>query len=122
MSEPRRYLQKRYGESIAAPSESELGDAVMELFNENLPGITDADYAEHGAAHLRYGFDEGPMFVVEVARTGEATLEEWSDQDYEEKICPSKTISVTAQQALDLWLLLAAGRIDEVRAAFRGAA
>ena len=121
MSEPWRYLQKRYGEDVSAPSRQQLGDAVTELFDETLPGMTQADYEEHGAAHLRYGFDEGPMYVVEISRTGEATLEEWADQDYEQELSPAKTISVTAQQALDLWLLLAAGEIERVRAVFHDA-
>ena len=122
MKKPWQYFQKRYGESVSSPSRLELSNAVTELFYEKIPGMTEADYIEHGNAHLRYGFDDGPMYVVEISRIGRATLEEWADQDYENELCPSKTIPVTAQQALDLWLLLADGKIDQVRTAFHTAA
>jgi hypothetical protein len=105
-----------------APSPSELNNAVTELFHEDAPDMTEADYAEHGVAHLRYGFDDGPMYVLEVSRTGKATLEEWADQDFEQELRPARTISVTAQQAVDLWRLLTDGKIDAVRAAFGAAA
>src|SRR5262249_45055584 len=49
-------------------------------------GMTAADYAEHGAASLRYGFDDGPMYVIEVDRLGRVRFEEWADQDYENEL------------------------------------
>ena len=32
--------------------------------------MTEANHEEHGTAFLRYGFDDGPMYVLEVARWG----------------------------------------------------
>lgn len=118
MNEPWLYLQKRYGESVASPDDADFADAANELFDESLPGMTEADYSEHGAAHLRLGYDDGPMYVIEVTRLGEAILEEWADQDYENEICPPRSLRVTAQKALTLWKMLKENRIEDLRKTF----
>lgn len=118
MIEPWLYLQKRYGESVASPDDADLTKAVNELFVESLPGMTEADYSEHGAAHLRLGYDDGPMYVIEISRLGKATWEEWADQDYENEVCPPRSLQVTEQKALTLWKMLKEKRIEDVRKAF----
>ena len=78
--------------------------------------MTEGDYAEHGAAFLRYGYDDGPMYVVEVNRLREVRFEEWADQDFEQELVPSRTMQdVPEAHALQLWSWLAEGQIDQLR-------
>ncbi|KRB93808.1 hypothetical protein [Noviherbaspirillum sp. Root189] len=119
MSKPWSYLRRRYGEEVGSPSDSDCKKAGYELFNENLPGMTTADYIEHGSAHLRYGYDNGPMYVLEIDRTGHATLEVWEDQDYEVEACAPRKIKVVSEgQATELWAWLASGQTEKVEAVF----
>ena len=109
-------LTRRYGGDTRDPSNENLANAIRELFVEDLPGMIEDDYAEHGAASLRYGWDEGPMFVVRVDRRGTVTFEEWADQDYEHELAPPRTLRVRFQgEALQLWALLASGDVNDVR-------
>jgi hypothetical protein len=116
MSDPWVILTRRYGGDTRSPSAAHLGEAVAELYHETLAGMTEGDYAEHGAALLRYGYDDGPMYVLEVSRLGEVRLEEWADQDFEQELAPLRTMrEVPEEQALQLWSWLAEGQIDRVR-------
>jgi len=116
MTQPWVILARRYGDGIRNPSVAILAEAVAELYHEELPGMTQGDYAEHGAASLRYGYDDGPMYVIEVSRLGEVTLEEWADQDHEQELAPPRRLrKVPEHQALRLWSWLADGQIDRVR-------
>ena len=109
-------LTRRYGADVRDPSDTDLAAAVDELFVENLPGMTEGDYAEHGAS-LRYGFDDGPMYVIAVGRSGTVVFEEWADQDYEEELVPPRTAQGCSQtDALHRWTLLARGDVDGLRA------
>jgi hypothetical protein len=123
MSYPWTCLLSRYGNDISSPTTDDIRSVARELFNENLPGMTEADYNEHGAASLRYGFDEGPMYVLEVTRRGIARWEEWADQDYNEEITPMRELSsMTEERAIELWRALSSGNIELVRHAFATAA
>ncbi len=120
MSNPWCYLLFRYGEERGAPTSGEVAAAVKELYEERLPGMTEGDYEEHGAASLRYGYDEGPMYVLEITRHGTARWEEWADQDYEIELCPMIEVkSLPREKAVLLWEQLAAGETDLVQAYFR---
>lgn len=116
MSEPWVILTRRYGGDTRSPTVAQLAEAVAELYHETLPGMTDVDYAEHGAASLRYGYDDGPMYVLEINRLREARLEEWADQDFEQELAPPRTMhGVPEDQSLQLWSWLAEGKIEQVR-------
>jgi hypothetical protein len=115
-------LLRRYGEEKGMPTYDEISAAVEELYEENLPGMSEHDYEEHGAGSLRYGFDEGPMYVLEITRHGTARLEEWADQDYETELCPMREVKALPQEkAVLLWKHLAAGEIESVRPYFQAA-
>ena len=119
MSQPWVILARRYGGDTRSPSAAQLAEAITELYHETLPGMTEGDYSEHGAASLRYGYDDGPMYVLEANRLHEISLEEWADQDYELALAPPRRMShVPEDQALQLWGWLAAGEIDRVRTQF----
>jgi hypothetical protein len=115
MDEPWVILTRRYGGDVRGPTAEELARAIEELYVEDLPGMTEADYEEHGAAFLRYGFDDGPMYLLEVSRGGMVTLEEWADQNYQTPLSPPRLMaSVPPRRALELWRWLAEGAIDKV--------
>ena len=119
MSKPWTHLLRRYGAEISAPSRSDIESAIAEIFDESLPGMTERDYAEHGATSIRHGFDDGPMYELELDRSGKVTLEQWADQDYETEVSPAATLhGLSAVHASELFDLLAIGDIDAVRAKF----
>jgi hypothetical protein len=116
MSQPWVILTRRYGEDTRSPTAVQLAQAIAELYHETLPGMTEGDYGEHGAASLRYGYDDGPRYVLEANRLGEVTLEEWADQDYEHELAPPRLMrDVPEDQALQIWVWLAQGQIDRLR-------
>jgi len=116
MSQPWVILTTRYGGGTRNPTAAQLSQAIAELYHETLPGMTDDDYAEHGAAFLEFGFDDGPMFVIAVDRLGTVAFEEWADQDYRrELVPPRKRHEVPEEEALRLWNWLADGEIDRLR-------
>ncbi len=117
MNKPWVILVRRYGGDIRDPSPEQLALAIHEIYVEDLPGMTEADYEEHGAATLRHGFDEGPVYDLCVSRGGTITLEEWADQDYETPLHPERQMrSVPPEMALNLWRLLAEGSLETVHA------
>lgn len=121
MSSPWCYLVSRYGDETGPlPTSDEIWAVVNELYSENLPGMTEGDYDEHGVASLRYGYDEGPMCVLEITRHGTARWEEWADQDYEVELCPVRVAkSLPEATAFFLCEQMAAGELDDVRGYFR---
>lgn len=72
MSKAWCHLNYRYGVEVSAPTPDQILSAVEELYVENLVGMTECDYEEHGDAWLRYGYDEGPMYVLTITRSGKA--------------------------------------------------
>jgi hypothetical protein len=115
MTQPLIVLLHRYGEETRSPTLAQLAQAVAELYHEALPGMRAGDYAEHGAASLRYGYDGGPMYVLEITRLQEVIFEEWADQDYERELVPPRKMRVVPEEmALQLWTWLTEGAVDRV--------
>lgn len=110
-------LTCRYGADIREPTFDELRSALAELYHEDHPSMTEGDYAEHPNAWLRYGFDSGPMYVLNVYRSRTVYFSQWADSDYETELEPeTEKINVAESEAHHLWELLATGRVDEVKA------
>ena len=112
-------LSKRYGGDRRSPTANELSNAVHELFHESIHGMMESDYEEHGSASLRYGWDQGPMYVLDISRNGTVTFEQWADQDYEQELSPGQSMRVSEQRALELLSLLASGQLDQLRTEFK---
>jgi hypothetical protein len=122
MSGPWCYLLGRYGDETGAPTREAISEAVKQLYEESLPDMTEGDYDAHGAASLRFGYDDGPMYVLEITRHGVARWEEWADQDYQTALCPVKEReSLPYEKAVLLSEQLAEGKADLVRAYFQTA-
>ncbi len=112
MANPHRWLVlvTRYGAAIPDPSRDRLSDALAELLD---PAVHDD---EHGDAWLRCALENGQEVVVTITRHGAARLEQWADREEDRPLAPPRTATVRdAQEALELWALLAAGDLDGVR-------
>lgn len=108
----------RYGADTRSPTDGDLVRLVREVFDESLPGMTEEDYAEHGSMHMRLGSDDGPMYVLTIARRGKLTLEQWSGQDYENALAPAACIDADEPRSLQLARAMAGGDLPEVKRAF----
>jgi hypothetical protein len=109
-------LTSRYGGDIREPTVDQLRRALADVYQENDPSMTEGDYAEHPNAWLRYGFDDGPMYVLSVYRSGSVYFSQWADPDYENELEPElERVNVSERDACRLWELLAAGKIDEIK-------
>jgi hypothetical protein len=121
MGQPWTILTQRWGHDVREPSVAELKVAIWQLYFETMNGeLPDAHYAEHGAAWLRHGYEEGPMYLLEIDRNRRVRFEESADQDFEREAAPPQAASnVSEESAIRLWSWLAAGEVDRVRAFFR---
>ncbi|MFT5643423.1 MAG: hypothetical protein ACI83P_000969 [Janthinobacterium sp.] len=98
------------GLDISAPSESQLATALAQVYKG-----TSSDGNENTAV-LRFGYDDGLMYEVEVGSGGNVKFEEWSDQDREIALESPKTMSALSQSdALQLWTWLAQRQVAKIR-------
>jgi hypothetical protein len=109
-------LRVRYGGDIRDPSPQELRQALGELFEENIPGMTEGDYMEHPSAGLRYGFDEGPMYELDVYRDRGVIFSKYADQDDDDPLWEYRMNDVSREKALGLWQHLIEGKLSELEA------
>lgn len=101
-------LTNANGRDIVAPSESQLAAALADVYRSPPGG--------EGAAVLRFGYDDGLMYEMEVKRGGEVRFEEWSDRDCELALASPKQMSALSQrEALQLWLWLAQRQVAKIR-------
>jgi hypothetical protein len=57
------------------------------------------------------------MYVLNVYRSGTVYFSQWADPDYESELEPElERINVSEREALRLWELLSAGKMDEIKA------
>lgn len=115
MKNPWFILTKRYGGDTRDPSAEELRAALTEVFVEDLPGMTRADYKEHPSAFVRYGTDSGPMYVLYIDRSRAATLEQWTDHDFGDELAQPLTMKgISLGQAIEMCDKLKSGQIENL--------
>lgn len=111
MTEAWFILTKRYGEDVRDPSQLNLQEAVSEIVD---PAF--ADDVEHPDTWVRYGHDEGPMYVLTYSRSRRLSFEQWADQDYETELAPpSHMLDVAPAVAERLMWLLGSGELAAVQ-------
>ena len=99
-------LTKVDGRDVPAPSEAQLVAALAEVYVNPAPG----------AAVLRFGYDDGLMYEVEVSGGGHVKFEEWSDRDCEIALASPKRMAALSQpDALQLWMWLAQRQVAKIR-------
>ena len=122
MSDSSLRLQFRYGNQIESPSLADMRAAVAEVFRENHPDLTEADYAEHPNSWLEYGFQSGDdwtVIIVDVYRTGLTLYSHWADQDDDAPRAEHRLQNVTEDRALELFRILANHDLDNLAVAFQ---
>jgi hypothetical protein len=101
------------GCNVATPSAAQLSDALAEVYQRAETGTGDDDGA---AAVLRFGYQDGLMYELEVRGAGNVTFGEWSDRDCEIALEPAKCMAALSQQeALQLWNWLAQRQVAKIR-------
>lgn len=105
-------LTKADGTEVTAPSEKQLAAVIADIYQ----GAGQGSNGNYNAAVLRFGYDDGLMYEVEVASDGDVKFEEWSDRDREIALEAPKTMSMLSQSdALQLWTWLAQRQVKKIR-------
>lgn len=99
------------GRDIASPSEQQLAAALAELYRR----AKGAAPADHASAVLRFGYDDGLMYVAEVSSAGELRFEEWSDSDCELALATPRSMQGSQAQALELWSMMSRRQVSRIR-------
>ncbi len=96
------------GRDIAAPSDEQI--------DAELDGVFDAaDDGEPVTASLRFGYDDGLMYVAEISSDGTIRFEEWSDSDCEIALAAPRSMKAGYDQALELWDLMCRRQVSRIR-------
>lgn len=104
-------LTRADGRDIASPSEQQLATALAELY----PHAKGAAPADAASAVLRFGYDDGLMYVAEVSSTGELRFEEWSDSDCELALAAPRCMKGSQAQAQELWAMMNRRQVSRIR-------
>ena len=99
------------GRELASPTEQQMAEVLAELYSR--PGRQEAGAR---SAALRFGYDDGLMYVAEISSSGQASFEEWSDRDCELALASPRRMPASRTQAQQLWALLAARQVSKIRA------
>ena len=100
------------GRDIAAPTDKQLATALAELY---ALGKKHGAQGEPATASLRFGYDDGLMYVAEVSSQGELSFEEWSDRDCEIALAAPRRMSANKAVALECWSLMARRQVSKIR-------
>ena len=98
------------GRDTPAPTDEQLAAALADVYAAP-PDRSDRD----GNATLRFGYDDGLMYVAEVSSAGDIRFEEWSDRDCEMALAAPRRMHATLDQALQLWCWLAHRQVSRIR-------
>jgi DsbC/DsbD-like thiol-disulfide interchange protein len=101
-------LTRADGHDIASPSEQQIATALSELY-------TAPRAAETASAVLRFGYDDGLMYVAEVNSAGELRFEEWSDSDCELALAAPRSMQGSKEQAQQLWNMMSRRQVSKIR-------
>ena len=106
-------LTRPDGRDVSAPTPSQLSEALDQVYHD-AGTVADGNPA---SAMLRFGYDDGLMYQVEVTSGGEVTFEEWSDRDCEIALAsPRRMTALRQDDALQLWQWLAQRQVAKIRA------
>lgn len=100
------------GRAIASPSEQQLAAALAELYLLPHPTAAPTDPA---SAVLRFGYDDGLMYVAEVNSAGDIVFEEWSDSDCELALADPRRMKGSQEQAQELWTMMSRRQVSKIR-------
>jgi len=107
-------LTGRYGHTTLSPTDARLIQAANDLYGASLADVSEQDSQ---VACLRFGWDEGPVFVIEATSAKKVALEKYADSYCERIVSKVLLPNVTEQELVELWQALAMGNIDWVKRA-----
>ena len=98
------------GRDVHGPSVAQLAAALADLYRT-------ADGADgRSSAVLRFGYDDGLMYQVEVDGGGQLRFEEWSDRDCEIALASPRSMAAASENdALQIWLWLSQRQVAKIR-------
>ncbi|NVM79229.1 hypothetical protein FHW83_005066 [Duganella sp. SG902] len=100
------------GREVSAPSEAQMAAALADVYGGKAGGADGGP----GSAVLRFGYDDGLMYELEVSGGGAVRFAEWSDRDCEIALAAPRTMTVAAPaDALRLWRLMARRQVAQIR-------
>jgi hypothetical protein len=99
------------GRDVASPSEAQLAAALADVY----AGRAHAADGSPGAAVLKFGYDDGLMYQLEVGAGGAVRYEEWSDRDCEIALAEPRRMLAGQDEALQLWKWLAQRQVARIR-------
>ena len=112
MTHPWVTLTSADGRDIASPSEQQLAAALAELYRH---AVSDASPVDLASAVLRFGYDDGLMYVAEVNSAGDISFEEWSDSDCELALAAPRRMKASKEQAQELWAMMSRRQVSRIR-------
>lgn len=98
------------GRVITAPTAAQLSGALAAVYSHGKN-----KQAEHASAALRFGYDDGLMYVAEAGSDGQLSFEEWSDRDCELALAPMRTMQASKKQALEVWEMMCRRQVSKIR-------
>jgi hypothetical protein len=105
-------LTRPDGRNVSAPTEAQLAAVLSEVYS----GKAQAPDGGPGTAVLRFGYDDGLMYEVEVGAGGAICFAEWSDRDCEIALAhPRKMAGAAQEDAFQLWKWLAQRQVAKIR-------
>lgn len=104
-------LTRPDGRDVPAPTEAQLASVLAEVYDGKARGPEGGP----ASAVLKFGYDDGLMYQMEVAPNGAIRYEEWSDRDCEIALAKPRHMSADRQHALSLWKLLAQRQVAKIR-------
>ena len=100
------------GRDTAAPSDAQMAAALADVYSGKSLGADGSP----GSAVLRFGYDDGLMYELEVSSGGAVRFAEWSDRDCEIALADPRVMTALAQaDALQLWRLMAQRQVAKIR-------
>ncbi|SHH07205.1 hypothetical protein [Massilia sp. CF038] len=98
------------GRDLAAPSEAQLAAVLAQLYARRPRPDT-----EPASAALRFGYDDGLMYVAEISSDGKLRFEEWSDRDCELALAAPRQMRASLAQAREVWAMMARRQVSRIR-------
>ncbi|TFW28635.1 hypothetical protein [Duganella callida] len=105
-------LTRPDGRDVPTPSAAQLASALADVYSGHIAGPDGGP----GSAVLRFGYDDGLMYEMEISADGAARFAEWSDRDCEIALASPRTMTNLKQaDALQLWQLMAQRQVAKIR-------
>jgi len=105
-------LTRPDGRDVSAPSEAQMAAALADVYSGKVQSVDGTP----GSAVLRFGYDDGLMYEMEVSSGGAVRFAEWSDRDCEIALASPRTMTVKKQaDALQLWRMMAQRQVAKIR-------